>query len=116
MPTPEQKERIGALLSLLSGDSSFYENRNKMTDNFIVDAEKAILRQRNCINNTGRFIALMKCMPKSANVAGWLTKCAASSFDQFLSEYKGGLKTNALCSVGMRSSWEDLRVTLIMGF
>ncbi|RDH41484.1 hypothetical protein [Zooshikella ganghwensis] len=116
MPTPQDQERIGTLLAVLSGDQDFVKYKHKITDAFIAQAEQAIIAQRNCINNSGRFMALIKCIPTSPKAVDWLTKCNSAVFDQAFREYQGTLMTNALCSAGMKTTWNNLKVTLAMGF
>ncbi|WP_157365601.1 hypothetical protein [Zooshikella ganghwensis] len=39
MPTPQDQERIGTLLAVLSGDQDFVKYKHKITDAFIAQTE-----------------------------------------------------------------------------
>lgn len=118
MPTPEQQTLVAEILTVITGDDFFLKNKHKINDNFMVAAEDAIASYKSCINHSGRFATLMKCIPTGPNVRGWLTKCTTNSFQQLKREFGGELYGNKLCSVdaGFGMHYRNLKDTLILGF
>ena len=117
MPSEIEKTRVAELLTIITGDPEFKQHKQKITDNFIVEAEKTIASQRSCINNSGRFTALLNCIPTTPNAVGWIVKCNSSVFDQVIREHRGKLHSNMICSGAMmKTHVNHLKTVLMLGF